>query len=164
MGKERISTLVKDNESKSRPLWESLQSLISGHLRFPQTDRAAETGLAALVRVVEAARQRLAADLIPTVADLIDFVRGKVQYDDHLRKRFGGEADERMGNLEELKSFAGEIERITEDNELPEIGVGEVRGEESSLERFLGNISLMTDARDSGDENIDCVCAVEDVC
>jgi superfamily I DNA/RNA helicase len=162
MGKERIATLVKDSESKSRSIWESLEALISGQLRFPQSDRAAETGLAALVHTLESARQQLAAGMIPTVADLIDFVRGKVQYDEHLRKKFAAEADERVGNLEELKSFAGEIERITENNELPEIGVGEIRGEEeSTLERFLGNISLMTDVRDSGNEKIGCVCAVE---
>jgi superfamily I DNA/RNA helicase len=158
MGKERIATLVKDSESKSRPLWESLQALISGQLRFPQTDRAAETGVSTLIRTLESARERLAAGMISTVADLIDFVRAKVQYDAHLTKRFAAEADERIGNLEELKNFAGEIERITEDNELPEIGVGQEPREESALEQFLGNISLMTDVRDCGDEKMDCVC------
>jgi superfamily I DNA/RNA helicase len=102
--------------------------------------------------------------MIPTVADLIDFVRAKVHYDEHLTKKFAAEADERIRNLEELKDFAGEIDRMTEDNELPEIGVGEARREESALERFLGNISLMTDVRDSGDEKIECVCLVKYVC
>ena len=92
------------------------------------------------------------------MVELIDFVRNKVNYDDHLRKKFGPEADQRIGNLEELKNFAEEIERITEDNQLPEIGIGEeLRVEERALERFLGNISLMTDVRDSGQDKIDCV-------
>lgn len=165
MGKGRITTLVNDSESKSCPLWESLQKLISGDLRFPQNDHAAETALATLVRTIESARQRLAAKLIPTVAELIDFVRTKIHYEDHLRKKFGPDADERNGNLEELKSFAGEIERITEDNQLPEIGVGEDRGvEESALERFLGNISLMTDVRDGEDDKVDCVHFRLEVC
>jgi len=158
IGKERIATFVNDSESKSRSLWESLQALVSGDLRFSQHDHAAETALAVLVRTIESARQKLVANLIPSVVELIDFVRNKVNYDDHLRKKFGPEADQRIGNLEELKSFAGEIERITEDNQLPEIGIGEgLTVEESALERFLGNVSLMTDVRDSGDDKIDCV-------
>jgi superfamily I DNA/RNA helicase len=158
MGKERIATLVNNSESKSRPLWESLQAFVSGGLRFPQNDQGAERALTNLVRTLGCARQQLAANLIPNVAELIDFVRDKVNYDDHLKKKFGPEADERIGNLEELKNFAGEIERITEDNQLPDIGgEEETRVEESPLERFLGNISLMTDVRDSGDDKIDSV-------
>ena len=158
MGKERIAALVNDSESKSRSLWESLRAVVSGGLRFPQHDHATETALTTLFRTIESARRKLTANLIPTVWELIDFVRNNVNYDDHLRKKFGPEADQRIGNLEELKNFAREIERITEDNQLPDIGIGEgLMVEETALERFLGNISLMTDVRDGGDDKADCV-------
>ena len=80
-----------------------------------------------------------------------------MKYDAHLRKKFGPEADERIANLEELKTFANEIAKITDENELPDIGLVE-NLEESPLERFLGNIPLMTEVQDGEDEKFDNVC------
>jgi len=88
---------------------------------------------------------------IGSVAELIDFVREQVKYDAHLRKKFGPEADDRIANLEELKTFANEIAKATNENELPDIGLG-VSPEENPLERFMGNIALMTDVQDGDDD------------
>lgn len=159
LGKERISVLVKDTESKNRSLWESIQALITGEIRFATNDKAAEMGLANFVRCINLSRQKLAKSELATVSDLIDYVRKNVQYDDYLRKKFGPEADERIGNLEELKTFSKEVEQVIEENKLPDIGVLEgVDVEENTLSRFLGNIALMTDVRDNGEDKVDCVC------
>jgi hypothetical protein len=75
-----------------------------------------------------------------------------------LRKKFGPDADERIANLEELKTFSREIDRVTEENVLPDVGVGKTNEEdESALGRFLGNIALMTDVRDGGEDKVDSV-------
>jgi hypothetical protein len=75
-----------------------------------------------------------------------------------LRKKFGPDADERIGNLEELKTFAIEVDRVTMEHTLPELGITEATLEnETSLSRFLGNIALMTDVRDEGEDKVDCV-------
>ena len=90
---------------------------------------------------------------------MIDHIRQVLNYDDYLRKKFGVEADERISNLEELKTFAKEVDKVTEENVLPEIGVlDETIDEESPLARFLGNIALMTDVCDDADDKLDCVC------
>ena len=159
MGKERITVLLKDSETKNRTLWESIQALISGEIRFASSDRAAEISLSSLVRCINTARQKLASGDLATVADLIDYIRKTLQYDEYLRKKFGPEVDERLGNIEELKTFSKEVDQVTEENTLPDIGISEAtEEEETALSRFLGNIALMTDVRDGGEEKADCVC------
>ena len=138
-------------------MWESIQALISGEIRFPSNDRAAETAISHFVRTITAAQQKLASNEIRSVSDLIDYIRENVNYDDYLMKKFGPDADERVGNLEELKTFSVEVERLTEENVLPNIGMVEADEEETALERFLGNIALMTDVRDAGEDTVDSV-------
>jgi hypothetical protein len=159
MGKERIAMLVRDGEARNRSLWDSIQALIAGEIRFAGNDRAAEAGLASFVRCIRASQTKVSSTEINTVSDLIDHIRKTLKYDDHLRKKFGPDADERIGNLEELKVFSTEVEHVTEENMLPDIGLVEVQvEEESALSRFLGNIALMTDVRDAGEDTVDSVC------
>jgi len=150
--------LVRDSEAKNRTLWESVMGLISGEIRFSSNDKAAEAGLGSFIRCINLSRQKLAAGDLSTVSELIDYVRKQLQFDDYLRKKFGPEADERINNLEELKTFSKEVEQVTDENKLPEIGVLETTEEEETpLSRFLGNIALMTDVRDGAEDKIDCV-------
>ena len=151
--------LVRDGEAKNRSLWDSIQGLIAGEIRFAGNDRAAEAGLASFVRCIRASRAKVSSAEINTVSDLIDHIRKTLKYDDHLRKKFGPDVDERIGNLEELKVFSTEVEHVTEENTLPDIGLVKVQvEEESALSRFLGNIALMTDVRDAGEDTVDSVC------
>jgi len=156
LGEQRLSHFIKDSESNSRSIWDSIEAFLRGETRFPINDKQAEDNLATFVRTIKLARTSLAAGQIASVADLIDFVREKVKYDGHLRKKFGAEADDRIANLEELKTFANEIAKVTNENELPDIGLGGTR-EESPLERFMGNITLMTDVQDGEDSKFDSV-------
>ena len=158
MGKERIAILVQDTETKSRSLWESIQALVVGEIRFATNDKVAETALATFVRTITVARRKLTTKEITSVADVIDYIRENVNYDDYLKKKFGPEADERIANLDELKTFSMEVDRVTEENNLPDIGILEAEDEEeTALERFLGNIALMTDVRDAGEDKVDSV-------
>ena len=158
LGKERIAVLVKDTETKSRTLWESIQAILAGEIRFASNDRAAENALAIFARTIAAARKKLVSAELISVAEVIDYIRESVNYDDYLRKRFGPEADERIANLEELKAFSVEVDRMTEENNLPDIGIAEAKEEEeTALEQFLGNIALMTDVRDAGEDKVACV-------
>lgn len=158
LGKERIAVLVKDAETKSRTLWESIQAILAGEIRFASNDRAAENALAIFARTITAARKKLASAELIGVAEVIDYIRESVNYDDYLRKKFGPEADERIANLEELKAFSVEVDRMTEENNLPDIGIAEAKEEgETTLEQFLGNIALMTDVRDAGEDKVACV-------
>jgi DNA helicase-2/ATP-dependent DNA helicase PcrA len=154
LGEQRLSHFIKHSESNSRSIWDSIEAFIRGEIRFPINDKQAEDNLAAFVRTIKLARTSLAAGQIASVAELIDFVREKVKYDGHLRKKFGAEADDRIANLEELKTFANEIAKVTNENELPDIGFGGTT-EESPLERFIGNITLMTDVQDGEDSKFD---------
>jgi DNA helicase-2/ATP-dependent DNA helicase PcrA len=156
MGKERISVLVKKAEAKNQTLWDSVQAMLTGEIRF---DQPAKEGMAVLVRCITSARAKFASKEMVEVSDLIDYIREKLKYDDYLRHKFNAAADERIGNLEELKTFAKEVNRVTEENVLPEIGVLDTSAEEESpLARFLGNIALMTDVCDNDDDKLDCVC------
>jgi DNA helicase II / ATP-dependent DNA helicase PcrA len=154
LGDQRLSHFIKDSESKSRPIWASVEAFLRGEIRFPINDKQAEDNLAAFVRAIKLAQTRLTEGRIASVAELIDFVREQVKYDGHLRKKFGPEADDRIANLEELKTFANEIAKVTNENELPDIGLGE-SPEENPLERFMGNIALMTDVQDGEDQKFD---------
>ena len=154
LGEQRLSHFIKDSESNSRSIWDSIEAFLRGEIRFPINDKQAEDNLAALIRTIKLARTSLAAGQIASVAELIDFVREKVKYDAHLRKKFGAEADDRIANLEELKTFANEIAKVTNQNELPDIGLGGTR-DESPLEKFMGNITLMTDVQDGEDSKFD---------
>jgi superfamily I DNA/RNA helicase len=158
LGKERIAVLVKDTETKSRSLWESIQALIAVEIRFASNDKAAETAVSRFVRTITVARRKLDSKEIGSVSELIDYMREHINYDDYLRKKFGPDADERIGNLEELKMFSTEVDRITEENVLPDIGILDAQEEEeTTLQRFLGNIALMPDVRDTGEDMVDSV-------
>jgi len=154
LGDQRLSHFINDSEANSRSIWNSIEAFLRGEIRFPINDKQAEDNLAAFMRTIRLAQTRLATGQIASVADLIDFVREQVKYDGHLRKKFGPEADERIANLDELKTFANEIAKFTNENELPDIGLGDTP-EESPLERFMGNISLMTDVQSGEDEKFD---------
>lgn len=156
MGKERISLLQKKAEEQNQTLWDSIQAILTGEIKF---DKPAADGMGLFVRCITSVRAKLASQEIVDVSDLIDYLRKTLKYDEYLRKKFGAEADERIGNLEELKTFAKEVDKVTEENVLPEIGVLDVpTEEESSLARFLGNIALMTDVRTTEEDKLDCVC------
>ena len=156
MGKERISVLVKKAEAKNQMLWDSVQAMLTGEIKF---DKPAAENMATFVRCVTGVRAKLASNEIVHVSDLIDYLRKTLKYDEYLRKKFGADADERIGNLEELKTFAKEVIRVTEENPLPEIGVLDASTEqESALAQFLGNIALMTDVRDNDEDKLDYVC------
>jgi len=157
LGKERIAVLVKDAENQSRSLWESIQALISGEIRFATNDKAAEGALATLVRTITSIRKKLKSNDMNLVSEIIDWLRNNVNYDDYLRKKFGPNADERIGNLDELKNFALEVDRATKENVLPDVIVETTAEEETPLERFLGNIALMTDVQDAGEDKVDSV-------
>jgi DNA helicase II / ATP-dependent DNA helicase PcrA len=155
IGKERIAVLLKIAEAKNRTLWDSCQAMITGEIKF---DQAAAKSMEVFVACVTQTRRKLASKEIVEVSDVIDHIRESLGYDDYLRKKFGVEADERIVNLEELKTFAKEVDKVTEENVLPEIGViDETIDEESPLARFLGNIALMTDVRDDADDKSDSV-------
>ena len=156
IGKERISVLLRKAEGKNQTLWDSCQAMLTGEIKF---DQAAAESMGVFVRCITQARKKLASREIVEVSDVIDHIRQALNYDDYLRKKFGVEADERISNLEELKTFAKEVDKVTEENVLPEIGVlDETIDKESPLARFLGNIALMTDVRDDADDKLDCVC------
>jgi DNA helicase II / ATP-dependent DNA helicase PcrA len=156
LGKQRIDILVKDGQTNSRSLWQSLHALISGEIRFPTKDTVTESCLVSFIASIKTAQQNHASRQLATVSDLINYVRSVLGYDGHLRKKFGPEFDERVGNVEELKTFSTEIEQVTEENKLPDIGVGGSQNqEETPLQRFLGNIALMTDVRDAEDDKYD---------
>ena len=154
LGDQRLSLFVKDSESKSRPIWDSIHAFIRGEIRFPTNDKQAEDNIVAFVKMIKLARAKLASQQIASVAELIDFVRESVKYDAHLRKKFGPEADDRIANVEELKTFANEIAKVMNENELPNIGLVE-SPEETPLERFMGNIALMTDVEAGDDAKLD---------
>ena len=155
MGKERISLLQKKADEKNRTFWDSIQAILTGEIKF---DSSALENMTQFVRCITGAQAKLASKEIVEVSDLIDYLRKTLKYDEHLKKKFGAEADERIGNLEELKMFAKEVDKVTEENVLPEIGVlNALTDDESPLARFLGNIALMTDVRDNEDDKLDCV-------
>jgi DNA helicase II / ATP-dependent DNA helicase PcrA len=158
LGKERVAMLLRDSEKKGRSLWDSIQALLAGEIRFAGNDKAADTAVAGFVQTITSAQKKLASSQIGTVSALIDHIRETVKYDDHLKKKFADDGDERIANLEELKTFSVEIERLTEENELPDIGIVEAqKEEETALSKFLGNIALMTDVRDAAEDEVDCV-------
>ena len=158
-----MAVLLKHSESKSLSMWDTIHAFLRGEFRFATVDKQAEDNIAAFTNTIKVARERLVSQQIASVAELIEFVRESVRYDAHLRKKFGPEADDRIANVEELKTFANEIAKVTNENELPDIGLGETP-EESLLERFLGNITLMTDVQDGDDGKLDNVWGLTSHC
>jgi DNA helicase II / ATP-dependent DNA helicase PcrA len=158
LGKQRIDMLIRDAQAKKGSLWASLNALASGKLQFPQNDAVAVASIRALIQVIEGLGNEHRSGQKKTVADLVHFVRNDLGYDTHLRKKFGPEVEERYGNLEELKVISKEIDNVVEQNVLPDIGIQVNQDGETPLEKFLGNVVLMTDVRDkTGGIANDCV-------
>lgn len=155
IGEETIKQLTGGAEKAQVPLWTFIKDVIQGRRSTEKKlQKAAEQGLCALMRLIEASKQKL-QDCPDASAPyvLLQHITESLSFQEYLIRTYPLDEDGRWANVKELMGQANEIAASTGDpgqeEDLPEIeGVEQQQthpGEEA-LSKFLANVALATEA------------------
>lgn len=155
IGETTIKSLLEEAEQAKMSVW----AVISKHCRG---ERKAQTNIrpkmeqklsAELIRTVSTLRQRAESiphDDPPGLVDLVELLVSQLNFKKYLEEEYPVEHETRWANVQELVNlvadFTRDLERLEGDT-LPEVAGLEQANEDSVLGKFLGNVSLATDAQ-----------------
>ncbi|KAJ5608822.1 hypothetical protein N7528_009389 [Penicillium herquei] len=163
IGEETIRQLTTGAEKAKITLWDFIKDVIQGRRSTEKKlQKAAELGLCALLKLVEASRQKLQECEDPSAPRvLLEYITESLSFQDYLIKTYPLDEDSRWANVRELMGQANETAVSSGDpgqeEELPEIeGIEQqqVHIGEETLSRFLANVALATEAttQDEGEK------------
>src|SRR5271163_1082665 len=158
LGKDRIKLMLQEAEKTGKSMWDILSAVAKGTLNVGGVDTTVKRAASEVVEIVSSAREEDTANNLGKVSAVIDYIREQTMYDEYLVKKFGPDAHDRLGNVAELKKLADELENVTDDNLLPDLGIVD-EAQETNLAKFLGNVSLMTDTADNKTDVKNGVCS-----
>ncbi|KAL8870757.1 MAG: hypothetical protein Q9174_003268 [Haloplaca sp. 1 TL-2023] len=160
VGDNTVKALLEEAENKKLTLWTFIRDAVQGNIKTStKLKKSAEQGLGTFIQIILTAKQRLKNSTEPmTPQFLLRFIVKKLNFEEHLKKKYGPEHEGRWANVEELISLAAEyqvplVEQISDaevaaDTDLPTIeGVVQAKGDarEECLSMFLANVALATE-------------------
>ncbi|KAJ5239451.1 hypothetical protein N7468_004070 [Penicillium chermesinum] len=163
IGEETIKQLTAGAEKAKVPLWTFMKDVIQGRRSTEKKlQKAAEQGLCSLMRLIEAAKQKLQeCEDASAPRVLLEHITEGLSFQEYLIRTYPLDEDGRWANVTELMGQASDAAAATGDpgqeEDLPEIeGVEQQRAHagEEALSRFLANVALATEAakQDEGEE------------
>lgn len=162
IGEKTFKDLTEEAERRKIPLWQLVQNAAQGRGKMEtKLKTQAQKGVEAFVGIIMSARKKLlSTDSPATVAELVDFLISRLNFETFLRKSHGEDFESRWENIEELRLQAAQLsmepdnDGMDYDEALPAVeGVDQHQssGSEAMLTRFLANVALATDAKTAGD-------------
>ena len=163
IGDETIKQLTAGAEKANIDLWTFIKDVIQGRRSTEKKiQKAADLGLCALVKLIEAGRAKLQECEDPSAPRvLLEYITEALSYQEYLIRTYPLDEDTRWANVRELMGQAHETAASSGDpgqeEDLPEIeGIEQQKvhlGEET-LSRFLANVALATEAtkQEEGEE------------
>jgi DNA helicase-2/ATP-dependent DNA helicase PcrA len=160
IGDETIKQLTGGADKAQVTLWTFIKDVIQGR-RSPEKklQKAAEQGLCSLVRLIEAAKQKL-QDCPDASAPcvLLEHITESLSFQEYLIKTYPLDEDSRWANVKELMGQANDAAAssgdVAQEEDLPEIeGVEQQQSHpgEEALSKFLANVALATEATKEGE-------------
>ncbi|KAJ5132277.1 hypothetical protein N7448_006435 [Penicillium atrosanguineum] len=160
IGDETIKQLTGGADKAQVPLWTFIKDVIQGRRSTEKKlQKAAEQGLCSLVKLIEAAKQKLqeCADAsAPCV--LLEHITDSLSFQDYLMRAYPLDEDSRWANVRELMGQANDaaasVGDVAQEEDLPEIeGVEQEQSHagEEALSKFLANVALATEATKEGE-------------
>lgn len=155
VGDETVKKLVEEAEQRKITLWQLLKNIAQERGKVETKVRTAQRkGICEFFGLIVKAQNKLStARGSDIVVDLLDFLISRLSFLEHLRKKYGEEADSRLENVEELRVQAMQLcsqshAKDADAESLPVIeGVEQTMDEGSAavLSDFLANVALATD-------------------
>ncbi|KAJ5684318.1 uncharacterized protein N7477_000663 [Penicillium maclennaniae] len=160
IGDETIKQLTSGADKAQVPLWTFIKDVIQGRRSTEKKlQKAAEQGLCSLVKLIEAAKQKLqeCADAsAPCV--LLEHITDSLSFQEYLMRTYPLDEDSRWANVKELMGqahdAAASVGDVAQEEDLPQIeGVEQEHSHagEEALSKFLANVALATEATKEGE-------------
>ncbi|KAJ5212212.1 uncharacterized protein N7498_003858 [Penicillium cinerascens] len=160
IGDETIRQLTGGADKAQVPLWNFIKDVIQGRRSTEKKlQKAAEQGLCSLVKLIDAAKQKL-QDCPDASAPcvLLEHITESLSFQEYLIKTYPLDEDSRWANVKELMGQANDAAAsagdVAQEEDLPEIeGVEQQQSHpgEEALSKFLANVALATEATKEGD-------------
>lgn len=160
IGDETIKQLTGGAEKAQVPLWTFIKDVIQGRRSTEKKlQKAAEQGLCSLVKLIDAAKQKL-HDCPDASAPcvLLEHITESLSFQEYLIKTYPLDEDSRWANVRELMGQANDAAAsagdVAQEEDLPEIeGVEQQQSHpgEEALSKFLANVALATEATKEGE-------------
>lgn len=160
IGDETIKQLTSGADKAQVPLWTFIKDVIQGRRSTEKKLlKAAEQGLCSLVKLIEAAKEKL-QDCPDASAPcvLLEHVTDSLSFQEYLIKTYPLDEDSRWANVKELMVQANDAAAsagdVAQEEDLPEIeGVEQEQSHpgEEALSKFLANVALATEATKEGE-------------
>lgn len=160
IGDETIKQLTGGADKAQVPLWTFIKDVIQGRRSTEKKlQKAAEQGLCSLVKLIDAAKQKLqeCADAsAPCV--LLEHITDSLSFQEYLMRAYPLDEDSRWANVKELMGQANDaaasVGDVAQEEDLPQIeGVEQEQSHagEEALSKFLANVALATEATKEGE-------------
>jgi len=161
IGDETIKQLTGGADKAQVPLWTFIKDVIQGRRSTEKKlQKAAEQGLCSLVKLIEAAKQKL-QDCPDASAPcvLLEHITESLSFQEYLIRTYPLDEDSRWANVKELMGQANDAAAsagdVAQEDDLPKIeGVEQHQSHpgEEALSKFLANIALATEAKEGETE------------
>ena len=160
VGDNTVKALLEEAETKNLTLWSFIRDAVQGNIKtVTKLKKSAEQGLGTFIQIILTAKQKSKNSTEPMTPQLLlRFIIKKLNFEEHLKKKYGPEHEGRWANVEELISLAAEYQvpqmeqisdsEVTAETDLPTVeGILQEKGDasEESLSVFLANVALATE-------------------
>ena len=155
LGPSTVKALLEEAETRNMALWTLLRKSTQSATRT-KISKAAEQGLGSFVRLILTAKNRILDLTNPHSPEtILEYLIGKLDLQDYLKKSYGDDHEARWANVEELVAQASEYtvshsNEWKEDDDLPNIkGLEQQQGNaaEEALAKFLANVALASEVQ-----------------
>ncbi|KAI9733487.1 MAG: hypothetical protein M1818_007235 [Claussenomyces sp. TS43310] len=155
IGETTVKALLEEAEQSHMALWTLTLNAVQGN-RVTKTKLAKQTeqGLSSFINIILNVRDKVMGSHSSfSVVELIVYLARKLSFNDYLVRTYPEDHEARLANVQELINLATEFTAQTsngyDDETLPEIEGLHQDGASSPLSRFLANITLASDAKNS---------------
>ncbi|KAL2119702.1 hypothetical protein VTJ04DRAFT_6663 [Mycothermus thermophilus] len=164
IGDVTVKNLLEEAETSGLSVWAVLTKHCQGNrtAKTKITKQAEQKISGGLLRPLNDLRKKMGEPAKPNdtpfgLVQLIDQLLTTLKFEQHLRDTHPDDHEQRWANVQEFLSLAAdferELDRLGDDEELPDIeGLEQTKESDTTLQRFLANVSLAADAQTGGDE------------
>ncbi|EPY51550.1 ATP-dependent DNA helicase [Schizosaccharomyces cryophilus OY26] len=142
IGKTKVDRLLEESERRNLPLWQILVKVSENNILLSQRqDKSFLKSVKNFIDLIERL-DRESHDKQKSVSDLISSVLREIKYYDFLRKKNPETYDEKWDNVMELVQQSDVLA------EQEEVGLLEEGPQETSLQKFLGHVTLASNDKE----------------
>lgn len=154
-GQSSLTNLQLESSRLKKSLWQTLKLASRGSIQLSRRkDSKMETRLSALIRLIEKLRDAMQRNSNLSMSTLLSMLIDGLRYESYLKQHYPEDFGDRMDDVREFMETSGILAEVSEEAELPTVdGLIATEPENSTLDRLLQALSLMSDAGNGTEEN-----------